>query len=80
MARVPDPLLRAAGAVTDGLAGLSGRPAIFGRGKASEILHRDWAPDPAMRMPDAVWTPQITLEAGIAETAAWWKSAGYLRA
>jgi nucleoside-diphosphate-sugar epimerase len=79
MVALPDWALRAVGAWNDGRAGLSGHPAIFGRGKAREILHRDWAPDPTMRLPEALWTPTIPLEAGIADTVAWWKSAGHLR-
>jgi 2-alkyl-3-oxoalkanoate reductase len=79
MLHVPDLLLSAAGAASDGLATLSGKPAIFGRAKLREILHRDWAPDRKMRLPDALWAPHITLQSGIAETVAWWKSAGYLR-
>jgi nucleoside-diphosphate-sugar epimerase len=73
--QMPDALLRAAGAASDGLAALSGKPAIFGRGKAREILHRDWALDRKMQLPDEFWTPTITLKAGIAETVAWWTSA-----
>jgi 2-alkyl-3-oxoalkanoate reductase len=79
MLRVPDLLLRAVGAANDGLATLSGEPAIFGRAKVREILHRDWTPDRRMLLPDRLWTPNITLPSGIAETVAWWKSAGYLR-
>jgi nucleoside-diphosphate-sugar epimerase len=75
---VPDLLLRAVGAVSDGIAVLSGKPTIFGLGKAREILHRDWAPDRGMRLPDGFWRPTVTLEAGIADTVAWWKAAGYL--
>jgi nucleoside-diphosphate-sugar epimerase len=76
MVRVPDLLLRAAGAASDGLAALSGNPSIFGRGKAREILHRDWAPDRMTRLPDNLWTPNITLRSGIAETVAWWTASG----
>jgi 2-alkyl-3-oxoalkanoate reductase len=77
LVQVPDLLLHAAGAASDGLAALSGEPAIFGRAKVREILHRDWTPDRKMRLPDAVWTPDISLQSGLAETVAWWKSAGY---
>jgi nucleoside-diphosphate-sugar epimerase len=76
LVRVPDLLLRAAGAASDGMAALSGNPSIFGRGKAREILHRDWAPDRMARLPDDLWTPNIALRAGIAETVAWWTASG----
>ena len=72
---VPDAVLLAAGAVNDGLAVLSGKPAIFGRGKAREILHRDWRIDPALRIPPDLWQPRIDLPTGMRETAAWWLSA-----
>ena len=73
---VPDAAVRAAGAISEGLAGLSGRAAIFGRGKAREILHRDWRIDPAKRLPPDLWQPAIDLETGMRETAEWWLSAG----
>jgi len=57
MLHVPDLLLSAAGAASDGLATLSGKPAIFGRAKLREILHRDWAPDRKMRLPDQAKPP-----------------------
>jgi len=79
MIQVPDLLLRAAGAANDGLATLTGKPAIFGRGKAREILHRDWSSDRMMRLPESFWAPTITLRSGIADTVGWWTSAGYLR-
>jgi nucleoside-diphosphate-sugar epimerase len=72
---IPDAVLLAAGAGSDVLAALTGRPAIFGRGKAREILHRDWSIDPARQIPPSLWQPRIALEAGIQETAAWWRSA-----
>ena len=71
---VPDALFHLAGAASDGVAAITRRAAIFGRGKANEILHRDWRPDPAMRMPETLWTPTIDLAAGLAETVAWWRA------
>ncbi|MCB8875176.1 NAD-dependent epimerase/dehydratase family protein [Acidisoma silvae] len=71
----PDAVVRAAGAISEGMASLSGQSAIFGRGKAREILHRDWSVDPAKAIPAVLWQPQIDLPAGMAETAAWWLSA-----
>jgi nucleoside-diphosphate-sugar epimerase len=70
---VPDALFTLAGAATDGFAALTRRPAIFGRGKAREILHRDWRPDPALRLPATLWSPRMTLQDGLADTVSWWK-------
>jgi nucleoside-diphosphate-sugar epimerase len=70
---VPDRVVRAAGKASEIWATLRGRPSVFSRGKAAEILHRDWRPDPAMQPPPALWTPQIGLEQGLRETVAWWR-------
>jgi len=70
---VPDLLIRAAGAAGDGLAALSGHAAMFGRGKASEFLHRDWSGDPAMRLSEALWSPRVDLRTGLEDTVAWWR-------
>ena len=62
---VPDALFHLAGAASDGFAAITGRAAIFGRGKANEILHRDWRPDPASRLPETLWKPKIDLASGL---------------
>jgi nucleoside-diphosphate-sugar epimerase len=72
---VPAWAVRAAGLATDSLAG--GRPAIFGRGKAAEILHPDWAIGSEEVMPSAP-TPQFDLGAGFADAVAWYRRAGWL--
>jgi nucleoside-diphosphate-sugar epimerase len=71
---VPDAAVLAAGTARDGLAALTGRAAIFGRGKAREILHRDWSVAPERQIAAALWRPRIDLETGMRETAAWWLS------
>ncbi len=73
---VPDLALLGAGAAADGWAALRRRPAVFGLGKAREILHRDWRPDPALRLPDELWRPRIGLAEGLADTVAWWRRQG----
>ncbi len=73
---VPDGVIRAAAAAHGGLAALAGRAAMFGPGKAREILHRDWSSDPARQPPPALWSPRIGLAAGLAETVAWWRGGG----
>ncbi|GAB0120010.1 NAD-dependent epimerase/dehydratase family protein [Acidisoma sp. 7E03] len=69
---VPDAALLAAGYLSDRLAELRGHAAIFGLGKAREILHRDWRIDPETQIPAAIWRPTIDLDTGMAETVAWW--------
>ena len=70
---VPDLLVRAAGAASDTVAQLSGHATIFGRGKAREILHRDWASDLRLQPPRTLWTPRLDLPTGLRETVAWWR-------
>ena len=70
---LPDRLFGLAGAGADGWSALTGRPSLFGRGKAREMLHRDWRPDPALRPPPSLWTPRIGLADGMRETLAWWR-------
>ncbi|WP_171034049.1 NAD-dependent epimerase/dehydratase family protein [Lichenicoccus roseus] len=71
---VPDLLIRAAGSANELLALAGGPPAMFGAGKAREILHRDWSADPARRLSAALWQPRIALTEGLAETVAWARS------
>jgi len=73
---MPDRIFWASAAASDLMAAISGRAALFGRGKISEILSRDWSSDPARQPPAALWTPQIGLAGGLKETVAWWRQAG----
>jgi nucleoside-diphosphate-sugar epimerase len=73
---VPDGAMLAAGAAADAWAGVTGRASLFGRGKAREILHRDWGSAPDRQLPPAVWAPRIGLEAGLRDTLDWWRGAG----
>ncbi|CAA9276816.1 MAG: FIG010773: NAD-dependent epimerase/dehydratase [uncultured Acetobacteraceae bacterium] len=71
---VPDGAMLAAGAAADAWAAMTGRASLFGRGKAREILHRDWGSAPERQPPPAVWTPRIGLESGLRETLDWWRA------
>ena len=68
---VPDRLIMTAGGVSDAWSAVSRQPALFGRGKAREILHRDWRPDPRLRVPPSLWAPRIGLADGLRDTLAW---------
>jgi UDP-glucose 4-epimerase len=46
--------------------------------RASYMLHPDWVSDPAHAVPPALWTPQIATDVGIADTARWYRSNGWL--
>jgi nucleoside-diphosphate-sugar epimerase len=70
---LPDGAVLLAGRLSDWLAALRGEAAIFGAGKAREILHRDWGIDPARQIPSAIWQPRIDLDTGMRETVAWFR-------
>lgn len=46
--------------------------------RVSYMLHPDWTADPGKRPPPALWTPQIPLDTGMAETARWYRAHGLL--
>jgi nucleoside-diphosphate-sugar epimerase len=46
--------------------------------RASYMSHPDWVSSPAAQVPKALWQPQISLADGLADTAAWYRSAGWL--
>ena len=68
---VPDWLMLAAGGTSDAWSAVSRQPVLFGRGKAREILHRDWRPDPKLRVPAQIWAPCVGLADGLRDTLAW---------
>ncbi len=73
---IPDAIITTAGRAADVWARFTGSPAIFGLGKAREILHRDWHTDAALLPPADLWTPTIGLTEGMRETVAWWRAQG----
>lgn len=70
---LPDLVFLGAGLATDVWATITRTPAVFGRGKAREILYRDWGSDRARQPPVELWRPTIGLREGLAETVAWWR-------
>jgi nucleoside-diphosphate-sugar epimerase len=71
---LPDLAFLGAGLATDVWASITRKPAVFGRGKAREILYRDWSSDRGLQPPAELWRPTIGLKEGLAETVAWWRS------
>lgn len=76
--RLPAALLRAAGKVGDGLASLTGSAEMLTSAKVRELLHPDWSSTPARQPEATLWRPEIPLDKGLADMAAWAKSAGKL--
>ncbi len=62
---IPDSFLLAAGHAADGWSALSRTPALFGAGKAREILYRDWRPDQTLRPSPLLWQPGVELAVGL---------------
>ncbi|NVD45873.1 NAD-dependent epimerase/dehydratase family protein [Qipengyuania atrilutea] len=48
------------------------------RDRASYMLHADWVSRPAMKPPPKLWSPEITAQEGMAQTAAWYRKEGLL--
>lgn len=42
------------------------------------FCHPDWMVDPGRGAPESLWKPQIDTQAGLAETALWYREAGWL--
>lgn len=74
---VPAPLLALAGACGD-LAALAGAAPMLTSGKVREILHRDWASRQEAQPPPTLWRPVRDLHEGFAQTATWYRAAGWL--
>ena len=72
---VPAPLLLAGGYIAR-LVRRSG--AKLTPDRARYFAHPDWTVDTGKRPPRALWTPQIDTREGLAETAAWYRSEGWL--
>lgn len=71
----PAPLLRLAGR-GDRL--VRGAKAKLTPDRAAYMTHPDWTANPAMAPDPALWMPAISLDAGLAETARWYREAGWL--
>ena len=75
---VPDVIVDLAAVAVDEVAGLTGKPQIFGRQKAIELKSRYWLCSPARARADLGWSVSLGLEEGMAETAHWYREAGWL--
>ncbi len=76
--RVPDVVLDLAAVAVDEVAALTGTPQIFGRQKAIELKSRYWLCSPARARADFGWSTSLGLAEGMAETALWYREAGWL--
>ncbi|MBO1078057.1 NAD-dependent epimerase/dehydratase family protein [Roseomonas haemaphysalidis] len=74
MVTLPDQVFNLAGMAADGFALATGRQGIFGYGKTRELLHRDWSVRPGATIPRGLWSPRISLAAGMQDTLRWWQT------
>jgi nucleoside-diphosphate-sugar epimerase len=77
LATVPGWAVSLAAGVSEAAGFLTRTAPIFTRGKAREILHRDWAVRPDELAPGAP-PARFTLDEGFAYTIAWYRAAGWL--
>jgi nucleoside-diphosphate-sugar epimerase len=78
--RVPVPRLvvSAIAAVGDLVAAISGRPALLGHQKVTELSQPNWVVSDARAREELGYRPLFTTEQGVAETVAWYVSKGWL--
>lgn len=57
---------------------LRGKRAKLTPDRVSYFCHPDWVADPANRAPSNLWAPQVETEAGLVETARWYRAKGLL--
>jgi nucleoside-diphosphate-sugar epimerase len=75
---VPAPLISVAGAISEGFGRLTGKPSIFSRDKARELLAPGWLCETEAAKRDMGFEAQIALEPGLKKTAEWYRAQGWL--
>jgi nucleoside-diphosphate-sugar epimerase len=78
--RVPEPVVRVAGALAEEVARWRGEAPLFSRDKAAEFLAEGWVCDASRVARELAWAPARSLEEGIAETARWYRARGWIPA
>ena len=76
--RIPAPLLGAAGAVSETAARLLGKPSIFSRDKARELLAPGWLCETDAARHAFGFEAAIPLAEGLVQTANWYRANGWL--
>lgn len=75
---LPESLLRLLGGLTDLGSQLTQRPSLLGSQRMRELVSAHWVCSSAALERDTGWRAEIDLEAGFAETVAWYRAAGRL--
>jgi nucleoside-diphosphate-sugar epimerase len=75
---LPEGALRAVVGLAEGWAAWTGRPPRLTRERLLEWTEPRWTLSDARARRELGWSPQIPFEQGIGETAAWYRSAGWI--
>jgi nucleoside-diphosphate-sugar epimerase len=75
---VPYPLLAGLATLADGLGWALGRASMLNRSKVHELAARCWTCDPGRARAELGFNAQVALDAGLAETVAWYRRTGWL--
>lgn len=75
---VPSVMLKAAVGLAEAWAKTSGRPVRLTRERLADWTEPDWTVDDTLARSQLGYAPQFDIAKGIAETAAWYRSAGWI--
>lgn len=75
---IPVPLAMAIGACAEAAARLTGKPGIISREKVREARYPYWTCDTSRASAELNFTAPTGIDAGLSETLAWYKEAGWL--
>ena len=75
---VPGPVAWVVAVAAELAAALRRNAAVLNRERVREITQRRWVSDPSRAMVELGFRPEYPLERGVAETAAWYREAGWL--
>jgi nucleoside-diphosphate-sugar epimerase len=75
---VPGFMLKAGAAVDTARARLTGQLPTLSFDRARYLAHPDWTTDSRALRALGIWAPSTTLEEGLSQTAAWYRSEGWL--
>ncbi len=78
LVRVPAALIMAGGALTEAAGKLIGKPSIFSRDKAREVLAPGWLCETEAARNALGFQAEIPLDRGLMETAQWYRAHGWL--
>src|SRR5262249_27350520 len=76
--KIPIPVAQAAGAFAEMWSRAAGTPGIISRDKIREARCTHWTCDTRRATEELGFAPRTDIEAGLAETLAWYKGAGWL--